>query len=88
MNQYNPIENKTLTGLVAIALSYTEESDRVRAMREFNKQLVAFRADVLTLGYDGKNCSELGDPGGANYAWSFPGALLFSVTAITTIGKY
>ena len=50
--------------------------------------IVTFRDNILDLGYDGKNCSAMDDPDGPGYQWNFAGALLFSVTVITTIGRW
>ncbi|CAH1797995.1 unnamed protein product, partial [Owenia fusiformis] len=81
-DQYNPKENETLIRLMEIlsstlAVSKTEE--------EFNKTLRTFRQNVLEIGYDGKDCDTMGETGGPSFQWSYAGALLFSVTVITTI---
>ncbi|CAH1797994.1 unnamed protein product [Owenia fusiformis] len=82
-DQYLPKENETIDRLMEIvtstlAVSKTEE--------EFNKTLRTFRLNVLEIGYDGKDCDNMGEKGGPSFQWTFPGALLFSVTVITTIG--
>lgn len=86
MLKYYPMENATVYRLWDVASSFQEKDDAVFALDAFQKQLQSFRDDVLALGFDGSNCSAMGEPGGPQYQWSYSGSLLFSVTVFTTIG--
>ena len=86
--KYHPAENDTMHKLWNIAQSFRNDDDEDNALNEFQKVLQNFRKIVLDLDYDGRNCSLYGEKDGPSYLWNFPGALLFSVTVITTIGKH
>ena len=86
-SKYLPVLNATMFALWEISTSFDGDGDMELVWREYRTQLEGFRNAVLSLGYDGKNCSAMDEESGPGYQWSFPGALLFSVTVITTIGK-
>ena len=56
-------------------------------MIQMKSILQTFRNNSLAIGYDGRNCDLYGQENGPVYEWSLPGALMFSVTVITTIGQ-
>lgn len=84
--KYDPAENDTMNKLWKIADAYKNPDEESEALKQFQLVLRNFRKIVLDLQYDGDNCSLYGQPDGPQYKWNFPGALLFSVTVITTIG--
>jgi len=86
MNKYFPLENTTVSKLWGIASSFNTDDDEDQALAAFKLQIQKFRDDVQALGYDGSNCSLMGEAGGPEYKWNFPGSLLFSITVFTTIG--
>lgn len=91
MNTYNPLQNSTRYKMWEVAKSFggdpDDEDNIEQALAEYEKLLEKFRDDVIAIGYDGRNCTRMGETDGPGYEWSFPGALLFSVTVVTTIGK-
>ena len=87
METYQPAENETRFKLWEISQNVHDPEDTDVALKAYTTVLQKFRKQVLELGYDGKNCTAMGEEGGPGFQWSFSGALLFSVTVITTIGK-
>ena len=45
-----------------------------------------FRDKALDIAYKGIDCVRMGEEGGPGYKWTFPMAVQFSVTVITTVG--
>ena len=86
MLKYVPMENATVSKLWGIASTFNTDDDEALALGAFRLEVQKYRDDVQALGYDGSNCSMMGEQDGPNYQWNFPGSLLFSITVITTIG--
>jgi hypothetical protein len=83
-NKYVEAENDTLSRLWEMNIQNLEEFDTKTA---FKKVLEKFRDRTVSIGYDGTNCSRMGEDGGTAFKWSFSGSLMFAVTVITTVGK-
>ena len=86
MFEYIKYENTTLVKLFKV--HEEKQLGEYFVLLEFQKILRSFRNSSVDLKYKGINCSAMGEKDGPPYSWSFPGALLFSVTVITTIGEY
>lgn len=89
MNKYEPLENQTANDLWSMASSYTLGGDGYDdELSSIEQIVIEFRKKVLDLGYDGTNCSSLGEEGGPQFKWSFSGSVLFAVTVFTTVGSF
>lgn len=80
--KYEKLENQTLEELWAIAEHLGKS--REKAMPAFKQQLTDFRTYIFLVGGGSgpSECSERETKGD----WTFPDAMLFSVTVFTTIG--
>ena len=68
-NSYRPMEKTVIEDLWSMSKSFytqykNEENDpdiQANALENYRNTLIQFRDDVLELGYDGKNCSMMGE---------------------------
>ncbi|KAL5005270.1 hypothetical protein ScPMuIL_018726 [Solemya velum] len=82
--EYEPFENKTLDNMLKVIQS--DPTDMTSISLQLRGILQAFRDNTIVIGYDGTECSLMGEPGGPSNKWSWSGSLMFSVTVISTIG--
>ena len=84
--EYLPMQERTLDNLKKVILENNLNTDAM--MIQMKSILQTFRNNSLAIGYDGRDCDRYGEPNGPVYEWQWAGALMFSVTVITTIGKF
>ncbi|KAK3605638.1 hypothetical protein CHS0354_032588 [Potamilus streckersoni] len=82
--EYIDMQNTTLASVKKVILASNLDTDAM--MIQLASVLQTFRDNTLAIGYDGTDCDMYGEPDGPKYQWSWPGALMFAVTVITTIG--
>ncbi|KAL4227645.1 hypothetical protein ACF0H5_013085 [Mactra antiquata] len=82
--EYVPMQNKTLENLRKVILENNLNTNAM--MIQMKSILQTFRNNSLAIGYDGRDCDNYGGDNGPVHEWSWAGALMFSVTVITTIG--
>lgn len=85
--EYEPMENKTLTNMLNVIAENEGNADKSVMTIQLRVLLETFRDNSIAIGYEGSVCGDYGKPDGPIYKWSWPGALFFSVTVISTIGK-
>ena len=94
MEDYRVLENRVKNQLwnaskTIVNRYHQSNQDALRmyeALGEFRDFLVEFRDEVLNIDYSGEDCVRMGEEGGPGYKWSYPMAVQFSVTVITTVG--
>ena len=94
MQDYNELEGRIKLQLWNVSKTsvnryHQNNQDVVRmqeAFDEFRVFLVEFRDKALDIAYKGIDCVRMGEEGGPGYKWTFPMAVQFSVTVITTVG--
>ena len=87
MNSYYDLQNKTITTFLTISNGFAT-ADEAYAMDAILQQLETFRQGIADSGYNGNNCTIMGEDGGPPYQWSLPGSILFATTIFTTVGTF
>lgn len=76
--EYDSIEKKTLDKFRDINQMTPNETLSILQM---------FRDSCVSIGYTGDVCELIGKENGTAFSWSLPGAILFSITIVSTIGE-
>ncbi|KAK3582066.1 hypothetical protein CHS0354_013444 [Potamilus streckersoni] len=84
LKDYHDMESMTLQSLKNVIYSLNPESDA--SAKRVLGVLETFGRNVMTIKYDGRDCSIYGQPDGPQYKWAWHGSLLFVVTVVSTIG--
>lgn len=82
---YVSMETDTIQGVMNVI---GNSSNKDQLALKLQGILTTFRDNSIKINYDGSNCSAYGLPDGPKYSWSWAGSLFFSVTVISTIGRY
>lgn len=91
---YYIAENVTLEMLMGMVVRLDDIEElsvegEAEVVEYFQDSLKSFALSVLDTGYRiTKECELMGTEEGESYGWSFTGALVFTLTVITTIGGY
>ena len=87
-DEYIDMEERTLNNTIKVIKEQEGSGQTDVLVIQLQSILATFRDNSIAIGFDGKNCTAYGETDGPKYKWSWSGALFFSVTVISTIGKF
>lgn len=87
-DEYLDMEERTLNNTIKVIKEQEGSGQTDVLVIQLQSILATFRDNSIAIGYDGTNCTAYGEEDGPKYKWSWSGALFFSVTVISTIGKW